>query len=455
MKFPKVITIACEKGGVGKTTIATNLAVYLKAMLEDLPVTIFSFDNHFTIDRMFALEKKIPKKSVSDIFAGENISSLVEFGQYGVHYVPSARKLEPDGYEKDRLLSALSESSLDGVVIMDTRPVLDYFTKAALLASDIIIVPVKDLPSFNNLKGITDIFEEANLPLPEMKLLPSIVDGMVKFKKDTISMDKFLRSVSTERGYDLMKSSIPKSPKVESLTTNLTFEVYPIINHAKGTRAHKGFTEVTQEIISSLDEKKEPKSLLLYRTRHFDTPGPDNKRYRQFMDSVLPYCPICSEEISSRTLYIKPDMLYFESGTRTKGFIDTKCIISHLLEPLTKKAAQLQPIIKKLIKTLYKDSTLSINVTKEEGGEDLKRLTMTLYDLHGDAILRGSTEIKNAAGIMPILETIMEKTQIGPSPCLIKLGGQPMPDSIFLEKSYHNFQDLKIKMLLDTNNPPL
>jgi hypothetical protein len=277
---------------------------------------------------------------------------------------------------------------------------------------------------------------------------------MVKFRNDTISMDAFLRSVSTERGYDLMESSIPKSPKVESLTTNLTFEVYPIINHAKGTRAHKGFTGVTREIITSLDEKKEPKSLLLYRTKHFDTPGPDNKRYRQLMDTVLPYCPVCSEEISSRTLYIKPDMLYFESGMRTKGFIDTSCLINHLLEPITKKAAELGPLIKKLIKLLYEDSTLSINATSEEGGEGLKRLSMTLYDIYGDAILRGGTDIKNAAGILPILETIMEKTQIGPSPCLIKLGGQPMPDSIFLDKSYHNFQDLKIKMLLDTNNPP-
>ena len=78
---------------------------------------------------------------------------------------------------------------------------------------------------------------------------------------------------------------------------------------------------------------------------------------------------------------------------------------------------------------------------------------MTLYDNNGEPLLSGNTDFENAAGISTILETIMEKTKTGTAPCLIKLGGQPIPDSIFLEKSYHNFQDLKIKILKDTNNP--
>ena len=56
-KYPYVITISSEKGGVGKTTLATNLAIYLKALSEDLPVSVVSLDNHFTVDKMFCHQR--------------------------------------------------------------------------------------------------------------------------------------------------------------------------------------------------------------------------------------------------------------------------------------------------------------------------------------------------------------------------------------------------------------
>jgi cellulose biosynthesis protein BcsQ len=69
---PYIITLSSEKGGVGKTPVATNLAIYLKALCEDLPVTIFSFDNHFTVDRLFRIRKESAnKKDILHLIYGD------------------------------------------------------------------------------------------------------------------------------------------------------------------------------------------------------------------------------------------------------------------------------------------------------------------------------------------------------------------------------------------------
>ena len=56
----RALAVACNKGGVGKTTLATNLAIYLRALREDLPVAVVSLDDQRTVDRMFALRPPQP-----------------------------------------------------------------------------------------------------------------------------------------------------------------------------------------------------------------------------------------------------------------------------------------------------------------------------------------------------------------------------------------------------------
>src|SRR5512147_1634408 len=90
---PYVITVSSEKGGVGKTTLATNLAIFLKAMDEELPVTIFSFDNHFTVDRMFEIKGQAPRGDVTGLLAETPSLELIHTGQYGIGYVPSSTEL--------------------------------------------------------------------------------------------------------------------------------------------------------------------------------------------------------------------------------------------------------------------------------------------------------------------------------------------------------------------------
>ena len=76
-----IVTIASEKGGVGKTTTATNLAVYLKALYDNLAVTILSFDNHFSVDSMFAIGPP-PPFTVNDLLVNTVFNIFLQKKNY-------------------------------------------------------------------------------------------------------------------------------------------------------------------------------------------------------------------------------------------------------------------------------------------------------------------------------------------------------------------------------------
>jgi cellulose biosynthesis protein BcsQ len=329
--YPYTITISSEKGGVGKTTLATNLAVFLKALRENLPVTIFSFDNHFTIDRMFALDGQETTGSVLEMLEGEPAGDLVRYGQYGVCYIPSSTKLN-DLHTRFKdpltLTRLLMESGLSGVVIIDTRPDLNALTQNALYAADRVLIPVKDLSSLENCKNIFALLEPSGKDKDILTLIPCLVDERIKFDGELRDQKTLLRAFAAKRGYRCLNTSISKSPKVESLTTNPDGKIYPILSHARGTEVFGQFKEIAQDLLRDLDALPEPRASFLYRPRPAGRAFRKMATHQERLEGLAKWCPVCGELMDKRS---KRRGFYYETQEWSRrGFLHVSCFVDVL-----------------------------------------------------------------------------------------------------------------------------
>ena len=328
---PYIIAVASEKGGVGKTTLATNLAIYLKAMREDLPVTIVSFDNHFTIDRMFQINEPKGGGTVRELLMGTPLGELFQLGQYGVGYIPSSTELGNIQYRFSApmaLARLLAESGIAGVVIIDTRPELNVFTLNALYAADRVLVPVKDLPSLENCKHIFALFDRYGIDKSSLTLIPCLIDGRIRFEGG-INRDQksLLRSLAADRGYDCLDISISKSPKVESLGTNPDGKIYPILTHARGTDVYKQYALLTRHLLREFDATREPRcqfNSTFDRDRYLR----QKESYLARLEALAERCLICGASLAERP---EQRSFYYETSDGvTCGFLHNDCFVEML-----------------------------------------------------------------------------------------------------------------------------
>ena len=112
----KIITVAQQKGGAGKTTIAANLAVALARMGKT--VTLLDTDPQGSLGRWFMMRREM---GLTDI----------EFSTASAWGV---------SYECDKLRKS------SDFVLIDTPPKIDSDLKPAIRESDLVVVPVSASP---------------------------------------------------------------------------------------------------------------------------------------------------------------------------------------------------------------------------------------------------------------------------------------------------------------------
>jgi len=254
----QVLAVTSNKGGVGKTTIATNLAVYLRALREELPILVVNLDDQTLLDRMFSLDPEPPECTLAEALRAGDLAPAIRLGAFGVHYVPSspdASDLKRDIATPVYLEQALRRTNWPGLVIVDTKSDFEILTKNAIAASDLAMVVVKDQSSLLEADKVYRLFDESGRAWERARIVLSLVDLRVKYqngaRRDILG---HLIEEIRNRKYPLFSTFLSRSPLVESLYTNPEGRAHTILHRAQSSVVHDQMLHLASDVLEALDE---------------------------------------------------------------------------------------------------------------------------------------------------------------------------------------------------------
>ena len=247
----RIIAIANQKGGVGKSTTAVNLAAGLsdagkKTLLIDLDpqsnstIAAIGWDEPDITVYQVLIEEVNPLNSIITTNLGFDLMPAT------IDLAGAERELINAMGGQIRLRTMLDESSLDyEFILIDAPPSLGFLTVNALSAASEVLVPITS--SFFALRGTQMLIDTINdvrrhLSATELKIM-----GILVTLTDHTNVSRDVETtLRTQFGDLVFKTTIPKNVRIEEAHSREQ-SIFQYAPAAAGAQAYK---KLVDEVIS-------------------------------------------------------------------------------------------------------------------------------------------------------------------------------------------------------------